>query len=300
MAPLNYATEYSQALAQAFPYTLHFGALYATPNNGRYRWVNARTIEIPSLKTTGRVDSNRDTIATATRNFDNSWEPKTLVNQRKWSTLVHPMDIVQTNMVATIQNITMVYNEEQKFPEMDAYLLSKLYSEWTALGKVANTTVLTSANVLDVFDTMMLAMDNARVSPNGRILYVTHEVNKMLKNAQTADGSVSRNIDVNMNNGVVDRNVSRLDQVTVVPVPAELMKSLYDFTVGWTPDPSATQINMFLVQPIAVITPVSYQFAQLDPPAAMTEGKYVYFEESFEDAFILNNRADALQFNVSP
>ena len=54
---LNYAVEYSRALAQAFPYVLNFGALYATPNNGRYRWVNAKTIEIPSIKTTGRVNA---------------------------------------------------------------------------------------------------------------------------------------------------------------------------------------------------------------------------------------------------
>ena len=30
------------------------------------------------------------------------------------------------------------------------------------------------------------------------------------------------------------------------------------------------------------------------------EGKYIYFEESYEDVFILNKRKGALQFNVSP
>ena len=65
---VNYASEYSNALAQQFPYVLNFGALYATPNNGRYRWVNAKTIEIPSITTTGRVDADRDSIATAQRN----------------------------------------------------------------------------------------------------------------------------------------------------------------------------------------------------------------------------------------
>ena len=118
MAALNYATQYSRALAPAFPYVLQFGALYNTPNNNTYRWVNAKTIEIPSISTTGRVDSNRDTIATAQRNYDNNWETKTLTNQRKWSTLVHPMDVDQTNMVTTIQNITRVFNEENKFPRL--------------------------------------------------------------------------------------------------------------------------------------------------------------------------------------
>ena len=61
MPALNYATEYSKALSQAWPYVLNFGALYNTPNNGVYRWVNAKTIEIPSISTTGRVDADHDT-----------------------------------------------------------------------------------------------------------------------------------------------------------------------------------------------------------------------------------------------
>lgn len=116
MAVLNYARAYQNTLDQAYPYVLNFGALYATPNNGRFRWTGAKTIEIPHISTTGRVNANRDQIVLATRNFDNSWEPKTLSNQRKWSTLVHPADIDQTNYTATIANITTVYNNEQKFP----------------------------------------------------------------------------------------------------------------------------------------------------------------------------------------
>ena len=189
---LNYATEYSRALSQEFPYVLNFGALYNTPNNGVYRWMNARTIEIPSISTTGRVDADRDTIATAQRNYTNAWEPKTLTNQRKWSTLVHPMDVNQTNMVTTIANITRVMNEEQKFPEMDAYCVSKIYADWTDLGNVAMQEALSEANVLAQFDEMMLKMDNARVPVTGRILYCTHEVKKVLKNADTLYRQIGR------------------------------------------------------------------------------------------------------------
>jgi hypothetical protein len=300
MADLNYAVEYSRELAQAFPYVLNFGALYSTPNNGRYRWVNAKTIEIPSISTTGRVSSDRDSIGTAQRNYDNAWETKTLENQRKWSTLVHPMDVDQTNLVTTIGNITKVFNEEQKFPEMDAYTVSKIYSDWTTEGHTADTTALTVANVLSVFDSLMLKMDNARVPANGRILYVTHEVKALLKNAQIdANNTLSRTLDVQSNNGVIDRVVNRLDEVQVIGVPATLMKTLYDFSTGWKADASAGQINMFLVHPLAVITPVSYTFAKLDAPSAGSEGKYIYFEESFEDVFILNKKADAIQFNVT-
>ena len=301
MAALNYATSYERTLDQAFPYVLNFGALYATPNNGRYRWVNSKTIEIPRLSTTGRVNADRDTIAQASRNYDNSWETKTLANERKWSTLVHPMDVDETNMTATIGNITQVFNEEQKFPEMDAYLISKLYSLWTTsvsaegyTGKTADTTALTTANVLTVFDNLMLNMDNARVPANGRILYCTHEVKTMLKQAT----QIQRTWDVQSGADSINRAVSRLDEVQVVGVPASLMKTSYVFTTGYAPATQAKQINMMLVHPLAVITPHKYSFAQLEAPSALSEGKYVYYEESYEDVFILNNKADAIQFNV--
>lgn len=301
MNAINYAKEYNRALSQRFPYVLNFGALYSTPNNGRYRWVNAKTIEIPSIRTTGRVNADRDTIALAQRNYDNAWESKTLTNERKWSTIVHPMDVDQTNMVATIANITQVFNEEQKFPEMDAYLISKLYADWKTTRdeegnlRTPDTTALTTQTVLGVFDDLMLKMDNERVPANGRILYVTHEVKKLLNNAD----KISRSIDVTSGPNAVDRRVSRLDEVQIIGVPATLMKTLYNFTTGWAPAAGAKQINMFLVHPLAVITPVSYTYSQLDAPSAGSEGKYVYYEESFEDAFVLNNKAGAIQFNIT-
>lgn len=302
MATLNYATEYSRSLANAFPYSLYFGDLYATPNNNRYRWVNAKTIEIPSITTTGRVQADRDTIATATRNYDNAWETKPLANQRKWSTLVHPMDVDQTNMTTTIANITQTFNETQKFPEMDAYTISKLYTDWlttyidgTTTLHTADTTALTPSNVLSVFDDLMLKMDNARVPVTGRILYVTHEVKRMLKQADT----IQRTLDVETSNTNINRMVNRLDDVKVIGVPSNLMKTAYNFTTGWTVASSAKQIYMALIHPAVVITPVSYMFSQLDAPSAGSEGKYIYYEESFEDAFILNKQSDGLQFCVS-
>lgn len=306
--PVNYATAYLRELDQVFPRVLNYGALYATPNNGRFRWVNDKTIEIPTVTTTGRVNGDRDTVAFAQRNYSNNWQTKTLTNERKWSTLVHPMDIDQTNMVASIGNITRAFNEEQKFPEMDAYLISKLYADWTtsiagdtAHGKYDGRTPITSTDlaldkdhILEIFDTMMLNMDEERVPLSGRILYMTHKAKNILKNAS----GIERKWETQVSSDGLNRVVESLDGVQIVAVPSELMKTLYNFTTGWAVAENAKQINMFLVHPTAVITPHSYAFAQLDAPSAMSEGKYTYYEESFEDAFILNNKAGALQFHV--
>lgn len=301
LGTVSYANEYQKELTGWFPNVLNFGALYATPNNNRYRWTSSKTIEIPSIRTSGRTNASRDSIGTAQRNYDNAWEPKTLSNERKWSTLIHPRDIDETNFAASIANITKVFNETQKFPEMDAYTVSKIFADWIltedeqGVARTPDTTVLSVNNILDVFDNLMLQMDNERVPSNGRILYVTHEVNKMLKSAN----GISRSISVEDGPNAIDRRVNRLDEVTIIPVPALLMKTAYDFTEGYEVEDDASQINMFLVHPLAVITPVSYDFADLSAPSAVTEGKYYYYEESHEDVFILNKQSGAIRFNIT-
>ena len=301
LGTVSYADEYQKELTGWFPNVLNFGALYATPNNNRYRWTSSKTIEIPSIRTSGRTNASRDSIGTAQRNYDNAWEPKTLSNERKWSTLIHPRDIDETNFAASIANITKVFNETQKFPEMDAYTVSKIFADWIltedeqGVARTPDTTVLSVNNILDVFDNLMLQMDNERVPSNGRILYVTHEVNKMLKSAN----GISRSISVEDGPNAIDRRVNRLDEVTIIPVPALLMKTAYDFTEGYEVEDDASQINMFLVHPLAVITPVSYDFADLSAPSAVTEGKYYYYEESHEDVFILNKQSGAIRFNIT-
>lgn len=178
---------------------------------------------MPTITVTGRVDATRDTIATASRNYNNAWTPLTLENERKWSTLVHPRDVQETNQVATIANITRVFNEEQKFPEMDAYTISKIYSDWTTAGESADTTALTAENILSVYDKMLENMAEGRVPKMGLVLYVTPATNTLIKNAQ----GIYRTLDVGKQNQL-SRAITSLDEVEIVEVPSELMKTVHE------------------------------------------------------------------------
>lgn len=293
---LNYAKAYQNALEQEFPYVLYFGALFAAPNNGRFRWVNSNVIEVPTISTSGRVDGDRDNIGTRKRNFNNTWTPLTLANHRSWETLVHPRDIDETNGVVSIANITRVFNDEQKFPEMNAYLISKVYADFIEQGGRVDNTVLTAENVLTVFGRLMKEMDEKRVPRQGRILYVTPDTRDLIENAK----QIYRTLDVSKSSQEVRLAITSIDSVEIPEsVPSDMMKTLYDFTEGWAVDDDALQINMFLVHPQAVITPISYEFAQLDAPSAGSQGKWEYFEESFEDVFLLPHKTAAVAFNVS-
>ncbi len=293
MPKLNYATEYSQALAQAYPYTLYFGALW-TATKEDVKFLNSNTIQLPSLKVKGRKNGNRDTIGTFGRNFDNEWEPKTLKNHRTWDTLVHPRDIDETNKVASIQNITKTMNEEQKFPEMDAEAINAVYSLKNEIEPIEAKTkgYITVQNVLTEFDALMDKMDEKRVPAAGRILYVDTFTKSLIDTAKDVVRASG--------NKLLGRTVSRIDEVEIVSVPTTLMKSAFTFKEddGFEVSADAKDVKMMLVHLSAIIPAISYEFAQLESPSALSQGKYVYFEESFEDMFIYNKKHDAIQFLV--
>lgn len=291
---VNYAEQYSKALANSYPYTLNFGALWSTENTSKYAFVDAKTIKIPKLSTGGRIDGSRESISDFTRNFDNDWETKTLSHHRMWQTLAHPKDINETNQVASIQNLTKTMNETQKFPEMDAYLISQIYSLRNAQNAITPITngSLTKDNILAKFDELMAEMDEALVPIQGRKLYVDTYTKKLINDA--TDLAFRRTTGTKN----IDRTISRIDEVDIISVPTQLMKTKYTFTKGWKIADDALQIKMFLVHPSCILPIVSYEFAELAAPSAMSQGKYVYYEESFEDVVILNEKYRGIQMIV--
>ncbi|WP_054704736.1 hypothetical protein [Bacillus sp. JCM 19041] len=294
MATLNYAEQYQQALQQKYTKELAFGALYNTPNNATIKFTSAKTIQIPSISTGGFQDVDRDVVGGMTRRVDNDFIPKTLDHDREFKTLVDPLDVDETNMALTISNITRVFNGEHKIPEMDKYMASKLYDEYTGFGEEANTDGLSESTILSVFDDMMEEMDEAEVPQEGRLLYVTPKVKKILKNAE----KIQRTLEVRGDAAAVNRNLRSLEEVTIISVPSSRMKTAYDFTDGAEVDSSAQQINMILIHPTTVIAPQKYDFVSMDNPSATTGGKYFYYERKYWDVFLIEKKAPGVKFNV--
>ena len=287
MANVNYAAEYSQALAQAYPYLSYFGDIWAANNSNRYRAGEGKTMYIPTVTTTGAHATNRNSIdGSFSRNWDNNWQAVTLEMDREWDTLADPMDIDETKMTASIANITRAFVELQKIPEMDAYLASKLAGFASTQGGVS-TQSLTSSSILTEWDNGIEYMTNQRVNRDRVIAYMTPGAYKLLKQAT----GISRFLEVS--NGIqrVDRNVASLDGIRIVEVPSDMMKTAYDFTTGWAVDEiTAQQINFILVDPEAVAAPVEYETSMMSAPTAQSKGKYLYYERYYYGAFMLAQR----------
>jgi hypothetical protein len=210
---------------------------------------------------------------------------------REWDTLIDPMDIDESNEVATIANITKTFNELQKIPEMDAFLAAKLASFVTT----PDTTALTSANILEKWDAYLAAMTDARVNRDRVEAYMTPAVYKLLKEA----AGITRFVSTDEGFRGIDRNVARLDGVRITEVPSDIMKTAFVFTEGFVPAETAKGINLLLVDPMAVAAPVKYETSMISAPSAQSKGKYLYYERYYYGAFAMPNRAAGIVANVN-
>jgi hypothetical protein len=288
--PYNYVDSFQTVLQQKYTKELTSSGL--TTNNAMF--LNAKTIKIPRLNLGGYKDHNRSG-GWNRQSIENDFELKVLNFDRDVEFFVDAMDVDETNQILSAANTTNVFETEEAIPELDKYRYSKLYSDYVALGKTPDTTVITVSNALEVFDQLMENMDEAEVPQEGRILYVTPTVYKTLKQAD----KVQRYVGVQNNNGVIDRAVRSLDDVTLVKVPSSRMKTVYDFTNGAVPGVGAKQINMILVHPQCVLAPVKHTAIYLWEPGSHTNGDgYLYQNRRYTDLFIIERKADGIQINA--
>ena len=287
MANLNYAVQYGRAIQTAYPYLSYYADLWNQGESYRFRPLNGKTVMIPIVTTSGARAANRDSIdGSFSRNFDIDWQACTLTMDREWDTLVDPLDVIETNEVGTIANIPRVFNELQKVPEQDAYMSMKLAGFAGAHGGTS-TESLTSATILTEWDKAIEYMTNQRVNRDRVKCKITPAAYKLLKQAT----GITRFIEVTNGIAAVDRNVAKLDGVEIMEVPADMMKTAYTFTSGWSVNTvTAQQINFLLYDPDAIAAPIVYDVAMMSPGSAQTKGKDIYYERYYYDVFMLAQR----------
>lgn len=297
MAMYNYAEQFTRELMQK--YSRELTSYDLENSNPQVKFINAQTIKLPMLTVSGYKDHNRNALGFNTGTLSNDWEAKKLAHDRDIEFFIDPMDVDETNLTVEIANVHNVFEMEQAIPERDSYRYSKLYDEATTYassGAVIDTTVLTTINILDWFDDQMSKMDDAGVPSEGRILYATPAMVKILKNA---DG-IDRSINVNSNTGNIDRRVHSLDDVVIKDVPSSRMKTKYDFTNGCVPAPDAKQINLILIHPSCQITRNKYAYIKVFTPGhdSRTGDNYLYQNRNYGDTFLIKNKACGIAINV--
>lgn len=293
MAVYEYAETFTGLLQQKYAKELCSDAL--TKSNLQVKFLNAQTIKLPRLTVSGYKDHTR-TPGFNAGTLSNDWEPKKLEHDRDIEFFVDPLDIDETNLTLSVANIQNTFETEQAIPEKDCYRFSKLHAELTAFSGRIDKTVVGASNFLEAFDEEMAIMDEAGVPEEGRILYVTPAMNKIVKEAE----GLQRVMSVNTASGI-NRKVHSLDDVTIKMVPAARMKTKYDFTEGFVAAGDAKQINWILIHTSCVVCRDKYSYIKLFTPGtdSRTADGYLYQNRNFGDLFLLERKVAGCAMNVS-
>ena len=177
---------------------------------------------------------------------------------------------------------------------MDAFLASKL-AEFAGQYGGVDTASLTAANILEKWDNAVEYMTNRRVNRDRIQCYITPAKYKLLKQA----AGITRFLDVGTGIRNVDRNVGKLDGITITEVPSDIMKTAFVFTEGWAVADGAADIDFIMVDPMAVAAPVKYEVAMMGAPTAQSKGKYLYYERYYYGAFCLAQRGAGVYAHLS-
>lgn len=292
MAVYDYAEMFARQLEQKYERELCSDAL--TKSNPGVQFINAQTIKLPRVTLSGYKDHTR-TPGFNSGVMSNDWEPKKLAHDRDIEFFIDPMDIDETNLVMSVANIQNTFEEEQAIPEKDSYRFSKLHAELTAYSGNIDTTTLSAQVLLEIFDALMEQMDEAGVPEEGRMMYATPTVRKLLKEAE----GIQRTLSITTPS-TINRKVHSLDDVSIKPVPSARMKTKYDFTNGCLPAADAKQINFILTHPSAVICRDKYSYIKLFTPGtdSRTADGYLYQNRNFGDLFLIERKAAGVAMNV--
>lgn len=292
MAVYDYAEAFTDLLQQKYAKELCSDAL--TQSNPQVRFLNAQTIKLPKITVSGYKDHTR-TPGFNAGTVSNDWEAKKLEHDRDIEFWVDPMDIDETDLTLSVANIQGTFETEQAIPEKDSYRFSKLHAELTAYSGRIDTTVIDVSNFLEAFDTEMAIMDEAGVPEEGRILYVTPTMRKIVKEAE----GISRIMTVNTPS-TLNRNVHSLDNVTIKMVPAARMKTKYNFTDGCMAAEDAKQINWILMHTSCVVCRDKYSYIKLFTPGtdSRTADGYLYQNRCYGDLFLLEQKVEGCALNV--
>ena len=292
MAVYEYSETFTDFLQKKYAKELCSDAL--TQSNPQVKFINAQTIKLPSMAVSGYKDHTR-TPGFNMGTMSNSWESKKLTHDRDIEFWIDPMDIDETNLTLSVANIQNAFETDQAIPEKDSYRFSKLHAELTTYSGRVDTTVIDATNFLEAFDTEMAIMDEAGVPEEGRTLYVTPTMRKIVKEAE----GIQRMITVNTPS-TINRKVHSLDDVTIKMVPASRMKTKYNFTEGCVAAADAKQINWILIHTSCVVCRDKYSYIKLFTPGtdSRTADGYLYQNRSYGDLFLLEKKIEGCSMNV--
>lgn len=225
-----------------------------------------------------------------------AWETLTLAASRGRALSVDRMDDEETLGMA-FGKLAGEFMRVNVAPEVDAYRFSK-YASWSGISSPSQATLSNAAAILAAFDVAMAQLDADEVPSEGRLMYVASGHFNTLKGAFTRSY---------VNENGIDRRVTSLDGVEVIPVPqTRFYKGITldagsSASAGGFTKTSSTgrDINFMILHPSAVLQAVKHDnMKYFSPDVNQTADAHLLQYRLYHDAFVYENHVDGVYAHI--
>ncbi|MEG2770646.1 MAG: hypothetical protein RR902_07475, partial [Oscillospiraceae bacterium] len=245
--------------------------------NNDYTFSGAKTVKVTTPQTVEMSDYQR----TGTNRYgipaemQDTCQELTLSQDKCFSMIIDKGNDADQGYLKSAGKILSLQISERAIPQMDKYCFKTLAEK---AGKiVADTTVLTKANICDIISEGTAYMDDKEVPQDGRILYLPVTSYKFLKHS---DEFLA--VEKIAEKAIVQGQVGTYDNMTVIKVPQSRWPS---------------NVNFMIVYKNSATVPVKLNDTKIhkDPPGIsgnLLEGRQYY------DLFVFGAKADGVYVNV--
>lgn len=245
-------------------------------------------MDVPGLgnydRNTGFVDGD----ATGT------WETMKLTQDRGRSFSVDRMDNEETLDMA-FGTLAGEFVRTKVTPEIDAYRFATYASADNVLS--ASAALSTGANAVAAIDTAVAAMDDAEVPAEGRILFATPTLYKLLKANNSAVNRFAT-----MSDRALNRDFDVYDGMRVIKVPQNRFYTAIDLRDGtsnteggYEKNGEGVAINFMIIHPSSVLQIVKHTLPRIfDPDTNQKMDAWKFDYRIYHDAFTYENKRNGI------
>ena len=247
--------------------------------NQDFKWTGARTVKVYKVGTSkmndygrnGATDGNWSRYG-AVHDLDATTEEFMLKRDRSFTFVIDKLDQDETGNQLAAASALARQNREVVIPEVDAYTYGVMAEN---AGNVPEAVELSPTNIFQEITKGSLAMDDAEVPEDGRILVVTPATYNIMK--LSADIVMETNVGSEMRQRGV---IAMLDGMAVQRIPAHRLPGDFGFMIA---------------HPVATVAPTKLEDYTIhkNPPGisgSLVEGRICY------DAFVLENKKKAIYY----
>lgn len=274
---INLVTKFQPLLDEVYK----AASLTSDLENSAVKFDGSKTVKVLKLTVPPLGTYTRNTGYTA-GDVTADWEAFTLTQDRGTEFSVDAMDDEETlNM--TFGNASSEFIRRSVVPQVDAYRFAAMAGA-EGIGTVAGAALTTGEAVIKAISTGMTAMDEAEVTAEGRILYITPTLKGLIDDLDSYKSKAC---------------VERFAKVVVVP-QSRFFTSVTISNTGFAKGADAKNINFLIVEPKAAFAVAKHKKLRVfDPDTNQKRDDYLFQYRLYHDMFVYPQKAAGIYLHKS-